>query len=219
MSCVLIVVGANTLVAQRTDSVILQAHTAYHNGRYVECSILYELAIAAGASDPVTLYNASCCLALSGRKEKALNYLEQSITQGYNRAEHMEQDSDLFSLHSDPRWKQLLKKIRPNEDAGRLKTHRDALINDLNNIAAHAYQYRIRPASMGGGGISYLGYSLPPKMVSNSNGTYAVRILSSDLVELTATSALRKGTITSRIDANGRVTDWKFTGDFKTPEE
>ncbi|MCX5729611.1 MAG: hypothetical protein NTZ28_12390, partial [Nitrospirae bacterium] len=30
-----------------------------------------------------------------------------------------------------------------------VQSNRDAIINDLNNLAAQAYQYRIRPTSMG----------------------------------------------------------------------
>ncbi len=32
---------------------------------------------------------------------------------------------------------------------------RDAIISDITNLAANAYQHRIRPASMGGGGGAY----------------------------------------------------------------
>jgi len=56
-----------------------------------------------------------------------------------------------------------------------VQSNKDAMINDLNNIAAHAYQFRIRPASMGGGQGAYTGtntYSIPAKMATNENGTY-----------------------------------------------
>ena len=33
-----------------------------------------------------------------------------------------------------------------------IQANKDAIINDLNNLAANAYQYRIRPTTMGGGG-------------------------------------------------------------------
>jgi len=52
--------------------------------------------------------------------------------------------------------------------------NRDAIISDLTNLAANAYQYRIRPTTMGGGGGSYVGYALPPSLASNENGVYTV---------------------------------------------
>ncbi len=52
-----------------------------------------------------------------------------------------------------------------------VQSNRDAIINDLNNLAAQAYQYMIRPSSMGGGQGSYGGFSIPSKMVTNENAT------------------------------------------------
>jgi hypothetical protein len=52
--------------------------------------------------------------------------------------------------------------------------NRDAIIADMTNMAANAYQYRIRPTTMGGGGGSYANYSIPPSLASNENGTYVL---------------------------------------------
>jgi hypothetical protein len=49
----------------------------------------------------------------------------------------------------------------------------DSFTNEMNSIAVHAYQYRIRPRGSGGGG-SYLGYVLPKEMSSTATGWYAV---------------------------------------------
>ena len=62
-----------------------------------------------------------------------------------------------------------------------VQSNHDAIINDLNNIAANAYQHYIRPASMGGGANSYDGtgatgaaaYAIPSRMQTNENGTYS----------------------------------------------
>ncbi len=40
-----------------------------------------------------------------------------------------------------------------------VQANKDAIVNDLNNLAANAYQYRIRPTSMGGGGNNYTGFT------------------------------------------------------------
>src|SRR5216684_855113 len=49
---------------------------------------------------------------------------------------------------------------------------RDAIINHLNNLAADAYQFRIRPATMGGGGGIYTGFTIPRRLASDDNAEY-----------------------------------------------
>ena len=57
--------------------------------------------------------------------------------------------------------------------ANSIQANQDAIINDVNNLAANAYQYRIRTSSMGGGNNSYAGYNVPTKLSSNANATYS----------------------------------------------
>ena len=57
----------------------------------------------------------------------------------------------------------------------------DAMVLDLNNLGALAFQYRIRPASMIGGDGSYIGFdeffaTLPEGMQDNSNAIYRCRV-------------------------------------------
>jgi type II secretory pathway pseudopilin PulG len=97
-----------------------------------------------------------------------------------------------------------------------VQSNRDAMINDLNNIAAQAYQYRIRPASMGGGEGSYRGFRLPTQMRSNENGSYGTRVVTSDLLEFNGTSSQNSSnSITVYIDSDGRLTNWTYRGDFQ----
>jgi hypothetical protein len=54
-------------------------------------------------------------------------------------------------------------------------SNRDNIISDLNNIGADAYQFKIRPTSMGGGSGSYVGYAIPSAWgTSNPNATYSI---------------------------------------------
>ncbi|MBI4811369.1 MAG: hypothetical protein HY800_08030 [Ignavibacteriales bacterium] len=53
------------------------------------------------------------------------------------------------------------------------QANKDGVTSSLVNISANAYQYKIRPISMGGGGGSYVNYVVPTKMTSDDNGTYA----------------------------------------------
>jgi hypothetical protein len=105
-----------------------------------------------------------------------------------------------------------MKKHKAMLDARQAK---DAVINDLNNLAAHAYQYRIRPVSMGGGGGTYAGYQIPVKMISNGNASYSC-VASDEVVKFTAVVLPeRKNGIKAVLDAEGRIDQWQFFGDFK----
>ena len=97
-----------------------------------------------------------------------------------------------------------------------VQSNRDAIINDLNNIAAQAYQYRIRPASMGGGQGSYRGFEIPSRMRANENASYELRAITSNLLQFTARSAQNNNNVvTVCIDSNGRLGNWSYEGDFQ----
>jgi hypothetical protein len=55
------------------------------------------------------------------------------------------------------------------------QANKDGVTSSLVNISANAYQFKIRPTTMGGGGGSYVGYIVPTKMTSDDNGTYAIQ--------------------------------------------
>ena len=97
-----------------------------------------------------------------------------------------------------------------------IQSNKDAIINDLNNIAAQAYQYRIRPSSMAGGNGSYLGFKIPLKMASNANAVYTCTPTSDD-VTFNATSAQNPAnTVACSIDTDGKFTsNWQYTNDFQ----
>lgn len=93
--------------------------------------------------------------------------------------------------------------------------NRDALINDLNNLAAFAYQYRIRPATMGGGNGAYTGLQMPEKLSRNDNGTYTFAVIGPDEVKIKAVSNQVEGAaIETTLDGNGRLGRWTYFGAF-----
>jgi len=102
-----------------------------------------------------------------------------------------------------------------------ISSNKDAIINDLNNLFANAYQYRIRPASMGGGGGSYAGYKIPATLSSNENGTYTTDpspVTAADLIVFNAESSQDSTrTVVVNIDGTGRpvANSWTYDGDFK----
>ncbi|MCR4416499.1 MAG: hypothetical protein NUV92_01960 [Ignavibacteria bacterium] len=54
--------------------------------------------------------------------------------------------------------------------------NRDAVIADLNNIGAFAQQYYRKPTTMGGGGNSFTGWTIPPNLTTTANGTYTATV-------------------------------------------
>src|SRR5713226_3779480 len=67
-----------------------------------------------------------------------------------------------------------------------VQSNKDAIVNDLNNLAANAYQFRIRPTTMGGGGGKYTGngntFAIPTKLASNDNAsTYTATVTSAQV--------------------------------------
>jgi len=67
-----------------------------------------ELSLAIDGDNPDTLYNLACSYALMGEPNRALDCLERAGLRGATIAEWAENDSDLASLHEDPRFHNLM---------------------------------------------------------------------------------------------------------------
>jgi ABC-type transport system involved in multi-copper enzyme maturation permease subunit len=62
-------------------------------------------------------------------------------------------------------------------NANSVSANRDGITSDLNNLAAIAHQYYIKPTAMGGGGQSFLNFTMDgnaKQLESNANGTYTI---------------------------------------------
>ena len=213
VTIVLLMILGSTLCAQQTE-IGNKALAAYGKKAFTEGAQLFLLAAQfepKNASDH--LYNAACCYALTGQKDLAFYSLDAAIAKGWRDRKHAEEDEDLTSLRGDQRWNDVLTKMA----AGGVEENIDAVINDLNNLSAYAYQYRIRPKSMGGGQGSYTGLKIPEKMVKNTNATYEILAAKDSLVQYKATSANGFGTVEVSLDANGRLGGWIYTGAFGQP--
>jgi type II secretory pathway pseudopilin PulG len=100
--------------------------------------------------------------------------------------------------------------------ANSIQANKDAIINDVNNIAANAYQYRIRTASMGGGNNSYVGYVIPSRLSSNSNATYVPSGQTATACVITGSSIANAGcTVTGTLNVNGGLTLTFAGSDFQ----
>ena len=84
-------------------------------------------------------------------------------------------------------------------NANSVSANRDAVISDLNNLAAQAHQYYMRPTSMGGGGNTFTGWDITKTGLSSTpNGTYTATV--------TATQVTLTGTGVQKVDATNNVT-------------
>jgi serine/threonine protein kinase/Flp pilus assembly protein TadD len=71
-------------------------------------------ALSVDPDDPMVLYNVACSYALQGLADEAMSCLEKVMAQSSSGSLHKvwaEQDSDLDSLRSDPRFQTLLKSL------------------------------------------------------------------------------------------------------------
>jgi non-specific serine/threonine protein kinase/serine/threonine-protein kinase len=98
------------------------SNSVSEQGRYAEAEKLERETVDlrrrfTGPDHPWTasaVYNLACILALEGRREEALSVLRQATEHGMpvKTALNMEQDSDLKSLHNDPRFQDLVAAAR-----------------------------------------------------------------------------------------------------------
>lgn len=88
------------------------------------------------------------------------------------------------------------------------QANKDGITMALVNLSANAYQYRIRPSTMGGGGNSYVGYSVPTSMSSDQNGSYAINgTPTTTQIKFNGTSALKGSWVaTCTVDSTGKTT-------------
>jgi predicted Zn-dependent protease len=59
-------------------------------------------------------YNLACSYALVGKPTEALNALGRSVSMGYDDLDHLSKDPDLDSIRQDPRFKELIVRIKQN---------------------------------------------------------------------------------------------------------
>lgn len=81
----------------------------YEAKDYMKAIPAYQKVIELGAAFPSNAaYNIACCYALAGDKEQALKWLDRAFEMGFRRLEHAQKDTDLQSLHDDPRFRKIV---------------------------------------------------------------------------------------------------------------
>ena len=97
-----------------------------------------------------------------------------------------------------------------------VSANKDALVNDLQNLATDAFQYKVRPTSLGGGGGKYAGFKIPVTLQSTEDGTFDPKtaVSTQQSVTFVATSAHGYGTVTAVCDSIGKLGNFTYTGEF-----
>ena len=92
--------------------------------------------------------------------------------------------------------------------------NKDALISQVANIAANAYQYKIRPTTMGGGGGSFETFKIPKLLTTAKFGTFEATAYH-DSVVIIGKSLEKLGTIQATVFDTGETGRWLMTGEFE----
>jgi len=95
-----------------------------------------------------------------------------------------------------------------------VQANKDAIVNDLNNLAADCYQYKIRPTTMGGGGGVYTGYSIPTKLVSNENASYVTTVTATAVTIVGTSKPYPDSKVTAVCDTTGKLGSFSYAGQF-----
>ena len=109
-----------------------------------------------------------------------------------------------------------------------IQSNKDAILSDLNNLGADAYQHKIRPSSMGGGAGCYDGsvtgsvpYPSPstkpnsPWGPNNPNASYVATPAAQTITFVGTSKTVTGSTVTLTFDGNGQASGPPtYTGSF-----
>ncbi len=95
--------------------------------------------------------------------------------------------------------------------------NRDMMIAGISRVALDAYQYRIKPKAAGGGGGSYVGYSVPEKIRTYAGGEYLQSEVNDSTITISGASLEYKGSeVRARYGPDGTMKGpFMFLGKFQ----
>jgi len=70
-----------------------------------------------------------------------------------------------------------------------IESKRDILIEETTSLGMMAMQYFKKPPEIGGGGKSFLGWSIPSQMVTTINGNFMTADVQEDYIDITGTGS------------------------------
>ena len=95
-------------------------------------------------------------------------------------------------------------------NANAVSSNRDAVISDLNNLAAMSQQYYKKPASMGGGANTFTGWTIPPQIDTTANGTYTATV-NAQSISIVGTGTETGNDGSAKVKATATVTPTSVT--------
>lgn len=94
--------------------------------------------------------------------------------------------------------------------AKEVQSNRDAMIDDMNAIAASAHDYYLSHDR------SYSGFELSEEVRSNEHARYTIFVLEKGMLRVMAVSHMRdENAIIAYVDGRGDLRDWEYLGDFQ----
>jgi len=84
----------------------------FDDGQVVRAMQWAQRALELYPDDMSSLFNGACLHAKAGHKEEALELLERALGRGWGRRDWIEHDPDYDTLRDDPRFQQLLAKLK-----------------------------------------------------------------------------------------------------------
>jgi hypothetical protein len=117
--CLLLVIQASSQTSAGYTENIRKAWDLYNKKDYLNSAKTYSLAFAlnGGKGTQDDRYNAACSWALAGNADSAFHYLFGAAEKNnYDNYGHITTDSDLNSLHADPRWPKVLSIVTKNKE-------------------------------------------------------------------------------------------------------
>ncbi len=108
MLLALLMIPATLTLAEDLES---QADAAYRSGEFESAAQLYRQSAQYDKLNTTLLYNGACSAALAHLTDDAFDLLGQAIDGGFLDSDLLREDSDLESLHDDPRWTALVDRV------------------------------------------------------------------------------------------------------------
>lgn len=133
----------------RYNELVKDAWQQYENKEYLKSAQTYSTAFGAlgGKGTQTDRYNAACSWALAGESDSAFYQLFYIAERNYTNYNHITTDTDLASLHEDPRWKDLQALIWANKE--KEEAHYDKeLVAVLDTVYREDQKYRMQIAAV-----------------------------------------------------------------------
>jgi hypothetical protein len=94
--------------------------------------------------------------------------------------------------------------------ANAIEANNNAVVSDLNNLAAMAISHAKKPASIGGGAGTFTGFVIPATLGTNANGTYTLPAVAAGAVSIEFTgTGVEAGVFKTTVTTAGVITTVK----------